>query len=378
VNKDYQVAIIGAGLAGLALAIRLRRAGFTVVLFEKSKFPFHKLCGEYLSRESLPYLKSLGIDMDLLGPAEIDRLLITNASGKKLSFNLPQGGVGISRYLLDFELYKIAISEGVHVMEDTYVQRSDYIDLKHNIQTKKGEFSSELLISAFGKKSNLAGENKIGVGDSNDYIGIKYHVKNVDHPEDLISMHNFEDGYCGVCRLEKDWVSVCYLSHTDNLKKVGNSIATMQKEVLFQNQEIRKVFENSEFIYDKPITVSNIDFKKKQLVKDHVMYVGDAAGLITPLCGNGMSMALHGSYILSLAIMKYFREDLDREALYKTYQKAWDSQFSRRMAVGRTIQKAFRKERNADKAISLLTTFPFLNKPMVRLTHGKPFYLEST
>ena len=77
----YDVGIIGAGLAGLALGIQLSGEGHKVVIFEKSAFPFHKLCGEYLSRESLPFLRRLGLDYEGIGPAEISRILITNASG---------------------------------------------------------------------------------------------------------------------------------------------------------------------------------------------------------------------------------------------------------------------------------------------------------
>ncbi|MGZ4157476.1 MAG: FAD-dependent oxidoreductase, partial [Bacteroidia bacterium] len=48
-SKTYQVSIIGGGLAGLTLAVQLADAGYSCVLFEKNKYPFHKVCGEYIS-----------------------------------------------------------------------------------------------------------------------------------------------------------------------------------------------------------------------------------------------------------------------------------------------------------------------------------------
>ena len=52
-NDQYDVAIIGGGLAGLSSAIELRLAGYDVILFEQEKYPFHKVCGEYVSLESI-------------------------------------------------------------------------------------------------------------------------------------------------------------------------------------------------------------------------------------------------------------------------------------------------------------------------------------
>ncbi|GLR19982.1 NAD(P)/FAD-dependent oxidoreductase [Portibacter lacus] len=371
---NYQLGIVGGGLAGLSLAIQASRAGISTVLFEKKEFPFHKLCGEYLSRESLPFLESLGFDYKLMVPAEIDKLRMTNVSGKQLTVDLPLGGIGLSRYTMDNELMKIAKTHGAMILENTSVQSSQYIDNVHYIKTKAGDYQCEILVSAFGKQSNLSGKNKLEDDQGNNYLGIKYHARLPNYPEELISIHNFKDGYCGVCRLEKDWVSICYLSHTQNLRASNNSIAQMEDEILFQNSEIAAVFEHADMLYQKPIAVSNIAFKKKALVHEKIIYVGDAAGLITPLCGNGMSMALHGSYILGQLIQQYFNNQISDADLYLEYDKSWNHHFSKRMAVGRSIQSAFRKEKTADIGISLLNIFPFLNKRIISLTHGKNFY----
>lgn len=370
-KRDYQVGIIGAGLAGLSLAIQLSRAGHDVILFEKETFPFHKLCGEYLSNESVPFLKHLGIDIGSLGVAEIDQLEITNVSGKNLSVDLPLGGIGLSRYVLDELLYQEAKRSGTVVAENTSV--SDYRKSNDRFQvvTKKGEFTVDILISCYGKKSNLIKNSK---ESSNQYLGIKYHVELDEHPSNLISIHNFKDGYCGVCQLEGKWASVCYLSHTDNLKASGNKISNMEKSVLFQNSKIRQVFENARFVYSKPIAVSNINFDLKHLTHDNVFYCGDAAGLITPLCGNGMSMALHGSYILGSEIKSYLHGRIDFDSMKLNYQNKWKNQFSIRMKVGRKLQKLFRNEKTADLGLSILNTFPVMNKKIISWTHGKTFF----
>lgn len=372
-NSNFKIGIIGGGLAGLSLAIQMSKAGLSVVLFEKNEYPFHKLCGEYLSNESVPFLNSLGLDLKELGAVAINEFVMTNPSGRKLEAKLPLGGIGISRYLLDYQLCKLAKASGTFVSENTLVKRYENLGEQKIIYTSKGEFVVDILISAYGKKSNLIKLSNVTKRQTNNYIGIKYHIKLPDYPAERISLHNFNNGYCGISRLEGDWVSLCYLSHTSNLKAAGNKIEDLEKKILFQNSEIKKIFQEAEFLYEKPIAVSNIDFKPKDLIRDGVLFCGDSAGLITPLCGNGMSMALHSSSILSKLITKHINGNLSKKALYSNYKKNWNKQFQTRMAVGRVIQKTFRKEKTADLSFMLLAKFPFLKQQIIRFTHGQIF-----
>ena len=61
-KTEADVVILGGGLAGLIASLILTQNGYDVVLIEKKTYPFHKVCGEYISNEVLPYLNSLGID----------------------------------------------------------------------------------------------------------------------------------------------------------------------------------------------------------------------------------------------------------------------------------------------------------------------------
>ena len=62
-TNTYQVSIIGGGLAGLTLAIQLADEGYSCILFEKNKYPFHKVCGEYISMESWNFIERLGLNL---------------------------------------------------------------------------------------------------------------------------------------------------------------------------------------------------------------------------------------------------------------------------------------------------------------------------
>src|SRR5438067_9176688 len=115
--SEYDVAIIGGGLAGLAAAIQLRKKGYSVIVFEKEKYPFHKVCGEYISLESWNFIEQLGLPLSKMNLPIIKKLIVTAPNGKKIESGLDLGGFGISRYLIDNELYKIAKESGVEVFE---------------------------------------------------------------------------------------------------------------------------------------------------------------------------------------------------------------------------------------------------------------------
>ena len=110
---QYDVTIIGGGLAGLSLSIQLAKKNYSVALYEKEQYPFHKVCGEYISLESWSFIESLGLPLSQMQLPIIKKLLISSTNGNTLLHKLPLGGFGISRYYIDNELKKIAQAAGV-------------------------------------------------------------------------------------------------------------------------------------------------------------------------------------------------------------------------------------------------------------------------
>jgi len=96
-KTDFDVLIIGGGLAGLTSAIHLSKENVKVLLIEKNEFPKHKVCGEYISNEVLPYLTSLDVNPFKLGAQKINRFLLSTPKSRTIEAELPLGGFGISR-----------------------------------------------------------------------------------------------------------------------------------------------------------------------------------------------------------------------------------------------------------------------------------------
>src|ERR1700676_1471055 len=93
--RKYDIGIIGGGLAGLSLSILLVRKGYRVCVFEKEIYPFHKVCGEYISMESWDSLLGLGLPLEDWQLPKIHQLYITTPNGQSIRANLPLGGFGI-------------------------------------------------------------------------------------------------------------------------------------------------------------------------------------------------------------------------------------------------------------------------------------------
>lgn len=141
-NESYHIAIIGGGLAGLALSIQASKAGYKTVLFEKEQYPFHRVCGEYISLESWDFLERLGLPLSQMKLPIIKTLQVTAPNGKLFETKLPLGGFGISRYTLDYELAKLAKAAGVTVLENTKVNDVYFNDkdFNHSICNQKSNF----------------------------------------------------------------------------------------------------------------------------------------------------------------------------------------------------------------------------------------------
>lgn len=376
-QSQFELAIIGGGLAGLCLAIQAANEGFQTLLIEKESYPFHKVCGEYISKESLPFLKSLGLPISDWELPHIHQLEISAPKGRLHTFPLGLGGIGVSRYFLDHQLYQLAIQKGVTVFTKTKVQNLSFQGSHFEIETDQNKFRAIIAAGSFGKKSNLDirlnrqfSKNK--PSNWNNFIGVKYHIQ-YPHPEDLIALHNFKNGYCGISRIEAGKSCLCYMTTAANLQENGNSIESLEASILCKNPNLKIIFNQAKFLYDKPLTISQISFQQKKRVENHLLFIGDAAGMIPPLCGNGMSMAMHGSKLAFENIQHYFQTHKNRDVLESSYEQQWNKQFALRLNTGKMVQRFFGNEVLTAAFLNTMSQFPIISERVIAATHGSIF-----
>ena len=194
----YDLAIIGGGPAGASAAISATRQGARVLLLERGRFPRHKVCGEFVSAESLSLLK------DLLDPQHAalieDAVRIPRAriflDGRILQAAVDPPAASIARFDLDAALWHSAVSAGVDARQQVTVQSIAGTG-PFRIATAGEEFRARALVNASGRWSNLNLVPPENGRRHQKWMGLKAHFSEpVSQPS--VDLYFFEGGYCGV------------------------------------------------------------------------------------------------------------------------------------------------------------------------------------
>jgi flavin-dependent dehydrogenase len=228
---------------------------------------------------------------------------------------------------------------------------------KQKLKPATGEFSATLVCNSTGRKSNFEVKEDGRNAHRVNYVGVKYHVR-VDRDSTQIEIHNFPGGYCGISNIEEGKSCLCYIVNSEKLIMAANSIPEMEKRFLFRNDKLKYIFEAAEFLNKSPVTISGINFNIKKPVNDGVFYLGDSAGSISPITGNGMSMALRSANFLASEFDNYFEGRISLSEINSLYKSFWSNQFESRIKFSRYLQK--------------LSEYPMLTKGVIALFKSVP------
>jgi len=373
---NRRVIIVGGGLSGLTAAIHLCREGRQVTLVEKQEYPKHKVCGEYVSNEILPYLEWLGVHVEELEPVRIEKAVFSTSDGKEIRCDLPLGGIGISRFALDNLLYQEALLYGCELIRDTVTDVSFGDDIFSVTLSSGQNLNAPVVLGAFGKRSNI--DQKLDrefMKKKSPWLAVKMHYAGT-FPENLVSLHNFEGGYCGISKVETGAVNVCYLADFESFKKYRN-INEYQVSVLYKNPHLCDFLKDARPLFDQPLTISQISFEEKSPVEGHILMIGDTAGLIHPLCGNGMAMAIHSAKLASECVGRFLDSEISRSGLEENYTIIWKRHFKKRLKTGRMLASLLRQRSISQLLLRTLALFPFLLPEIIKMTHGKPIKIAA-
>lgn len=342
------VVIIGAGPAGSTLAALLARRGCSVVLIDRDRFPRDKLCGEFLSYDALPIVEEFGID---LGDAPvIDRCRVI---GRRHSyeFEFPSPARGISRLLFDDLLLRHAAAAGAKTLDScTATELSGT-----RVKTDRGDFDGRVVVGAWGRWGRFDSQlQRRFVRDrAHRNFGFKrhYHASPSDQ-RNAITLYSFDRGYLGASAIEGGRTNICGLVHASRLSGHKGRWEGFVDEIRSEERSLNNLFaahepEDADFLSSEPVI-----FRARSPVEHRIFMIGDASGIIDPLTGNGMAMAIQSATLAAPFILQALAGK--RDEAERGYQRRHAEFFAPRIAWSRRIAFLLSRPRLLDTTLGAL------------------------
>ncbi|SFK97687.1 Dehydrogenase (flavoprotein) [Paenibacillus sp. 1_12] len=346
-NHTYDAAVLGAGIAGSSLAKSLADQGWDTVLIDRQLFPRHKVCGEFLSPESQHTLNALGLlnTVKSLQPSLISKIRLIFSRGDILEIPLPGHAIGVSRYLLDSTLHSEVIRSGASLQTATTVTSVYPNEDGYRIEMKQEGLPIQVqvrtVIAAWGanRRSGILGSTQIS-SVNHLHTGVKSHYSGIDI-EPVVELYLFPGGYMGISPIEGGLVNVAALLTQESFGKTEKTILGMIDAAARRNPKLYQKLAQATPVPGTQVAVAPVDLHRRPLAWDVIPHVGDAALMIPPLCGDGMSIALRSARLCSTLADRYLRRDISLARWQYEYTRSIHREFKSPMRWGRLLQWLF-------------------------------------
>lgn len=332
--------IIGAGISGLSAANYLADNEITSIIIEPSQIGRIKVCGEFFSCESIPYLKRWNIPFLTIRKANF------NISGKKYSFNLPSKAASTSRSKCELELAKRATNKNVQIISDT-VEKINFANQDndlHLIKLSSGKILQTNKIIITTSKLPLFRSKTT----SPTYLGIKSHFTNVDIPNEL-NMYLIDGAYMGLTYIDNSTVNICCLAKKTVVDKY-DSVDSFMNNFFSTNPELNKIYKVAKRLNENWLIQPISQFGKKSILDlPNTYFIGDAISTIHPASGNGLAMGLTSGVMAAEHIITQSQINFNAD---------WNLRYNSRLNYANLLHSFFISENKSKISFKLASLFP--------------------
>jgi flavin-dependent dehydrogenase len=358
------VAVVGAGPAGSTLAALLARRGYSVALIDRDTFPRDKLCGEFLSYDAMPIVDALGLrdELDAHAAPEITHCRIAGRH-RNYEFDFPHPARGVSRMLLDDALFRRAVAAGSQAITGTASEVT-----RDGVTFDGGTVRARVVAGAWGRWGRF--DQQLGrafVRDrSHRNFGFKRHYRKPGGTGvGTIELYSFKRSYLGVNDVEGGITNICGLVHADRLQGLKGRWDAFIETIRAEEQPLEDLYARHIPAQEGFLSSEPVIFRSRSAVEEGIFMIGDASGVIDPLTGNGMAMALQSALVAAPFIAAVL-ENGDRQCRENAYRNRHAQLFGRRIGWSRRV--------------AFLLSRPALLDNILRLQvrSAGPFFLRKT
>ena len=311
VTDIVDVLVVGAGPGGIAAAVTASSRGCTVACVDKATFPRDKTCGDGLTAGALRLLEALGLtrtEFRAINAAIVRETVLVSPSGRRITLPLPADGIHAAvatRRDLDAALVALARRRGVSVREQCPVEK---------VAAHRGEIEVVLgngasvrarhVISADGHWSTVRRAlEPEGPRDLGEWHAARQYFADVNDARLWVLFErDLLPGYAWVFPLPGGGANVGYgVLRSDG--RSGRDLKDLWPELLAR-PSIREVLgpraHPTEPVRAWPIPTR---YDPARLANGRVLFVGDAAGVVDPLTGEGIAQAIETGTLAAEAIV---------------------------------------------------------------------------
>jgi flavin-dependent dehydrogenase len=366
-RMKFDLIVVGGGPAGCAATISAARGGASVLILERGRFPRHRVCGEFVSAESLDLLENL------LAPAH--HSLISKApriagsrifvDSAELHAEITPAAASISRFDLDAALWDSCASAGVERRSDCVVKAAQGTG-PFRVTTQSESFEARAFINATGRWSNFARARVAKEGDH--WIGVKAHFLEVSAAPS-VDLYFFDGGYCGVQPISPaaqngaaTTVNACAVVRAD--------IATDLNEVLQLHPALRERSRDWEpHPAMDPVSTFPLVFHPPEPVQSGMLQVGDSATFVDPFIGDGISLALRSGDLAGECLSRFFRDECSLDSALAEYSNLYQTRLAPVYRASSRLRNLLRWPGVVRKPVlSILEKAPSITRRLVQMT----------
>jgi flavin-dependent dehydrogenase len=341
------VIVVGAGPAGSLASLILARAGFSVRVFERARFPRDKLCGDTLNPGALRVLsRHLPIESILERGLPLDGMVLTGPGGVSIRGLYGRGirGRSLTRRDLDSLLMERAIAAGAQV-DDGVVVTGPVVDAGGAVAgvTLKGrggacEHRARLVIGADGRGSRLArGMRLVRQASHPRRWAIGGYFTDVEELSELGEMHVRRGRYVGVAPVPGGRANACLVLPEAVARRTWAAPSVMLRSAIDSDSQLAPRFARARMT-GPPQILGPMAVDVSTPGVPGLLLAGDAAGFIDPMTGDGLRLALDGAGLAAAAAIDVLSGRITHTQAVSRLARDRGSAFDRKWRFNRSLR----------------------------------------